>query len=192
MIVLVCQVKDKGIFYRIFILTSSPLESMMKNMMVDLEPERVRRAMRGWTSGVTIVTAMHDNERHGMTVTSFTSVSLDPPLLMVALQRTTRTSGLVSRAQAFGVTILSENQREISVRFAGRSDDSRDRLEGIETETLRTGAPFLRGGLAYFDCRLHQTIEAGASTVFIGEVIAVKQFKGQPLVYHNRQYRSLS
>jgi len=192
MMVLVCQVKDKGIFYRFFILTSSILECMMKNMMENLEPDGVRRAMRAWTSGVTVVTAMYDNEQHGMTVNSFASVSLDPPLLMVALQRTTRTSGLVTRAQAFGVTILSANQREISDRFAGRSDDLQDRLEGIETETLSTGAPFLRGGLAYFDCRLRQTIESGTSTIFIGEVVAVREFEGQPLVYHDRQYQHIS
>ena len=165
---------------------------MMKNMMENLEPDGVRRAMRAWTSGVTVVTAMYDNEQHGMTVNSFASVSLDPPLLMVALQRTTRTSGLVTRAQAFGVTILSANQREISDRFAGRSDDLQDRLEGIETETLSTGAPFLRGGLAYFDCRLRQTIESGTSTIFIGEVVAVREFEGQPLVYHDRQYQHIS
>ena len=92
-------------------------------MMTHIEPEQVRHAMRAWASGVTIVTAAHKNEQHGMTVSSFASVSLDPPLLMVALQKTTRTSGLVSRAQAFGVTILSAGQREISERFAGRSDE---------------------------------------------------------------------
>ena len=144
--------------------------------------------MRLWVSGVAVVTAAHKNKRHGMTVSSFTSISLDPPLLMVALQKTTRTSGLVSRAQAFGVTLLSANQREVSERFAGRSDDSNDRMDGIETETLDTGAPLIKGGLAYFDCRLRQTIEAGTSIIFIGEVIAARQFEGQPLVYHDRQY----
>jgi len=78
MMVLVCPDKDKGIFYRFFILTPSPPESMMKNMIMNPETEGVRRAMRAWTSGVTIVTAVHDNERHGMTVNSFASLSLDP------------------------------------------------------------------------------------------------------------------
>jgi len=127
-----------------------------------------------------------------MTVSSFASVSLDPPLLLVALQRTTRTSELVSRAQAFGVTILSANQREISDRFAGRGDESKDRMEGIETETLDTGAPFIKGGLAYFDCRLRQTVDAGTSLIFMGEVVAARRFEGQPLVYHDRQYKRLS
>lgn len=161
-------------------------------MMTHSEPEQVRHAMRAWASGVTIVTAAHKKEQHGMTVSSFASVSLDPPLLMVALQKTTRTSRLVSRAQAFGVTILSAVQREISERFSGRSDELNDRLEGIETETLDTGAPLIKGGLAYFDCRLRQTMEAGTSIIFIGEVVAARQFEGQPLVYHNRQYQQIS
>ena len=69
---------------------------------------------------------------------------------------------------------------------------SNDRLEGIETETLDTGAPLIKGGLAYFDCRLRQTMDAGTSILFIGEVVAAKQFEGQPLVYHNRQYQHMS
>jgi flavin reductase (DIM6/NTAB) family NADH-FMN oxidoreductase RutF len=165
---------------------------MKKTMLTHVEPEQVRRALRAWASGVTIVTAAHKNEQHGMTVSSFASISLDPPLLMVALQKTTRTSGMVSRAQAFGVTILSAGQREISERFAGRSDESNDRLEGIEMETLDTGAPLIKGGLAYFDCRLRQTMDAGTSIIFIGEVVAARQFEGQPLVYHNRQYQRMS
>lgn len=190
-----CRTKGKGLFWHLSIiaLTLPHLESMMKKTMTtSIEPEQVRLAMRAWASGVTIVTAADKNERHGMTVSSFTSVSLDPPLLVVALQKTTRTSELVSRAQAFGVTILSANQIEISDRFAGRGDESKDRMKGIETETLQSGAPFIKGGLAYFDCRLRQTIDAGTSTVFIGEVIAVKQFEGQPLAYHDRQYTRLS
>ena len=111
---------------------------------------------------------------------------------MVALQKTTRTSRIVSRARAFGVTILSANQKEISERFAGRSDDSNNRLEGIETEILDTGAPLIKGGLAYFDCRLRQTVDAGTSLIYIGEVVAARQFEGQPLVYYNRQYQRIS
>jgi flavin reductase (DIM6/NTAB) family NADH-FMN oxidoreductase RutF len=165
---------------------------MKKNMMTHIESEQVRHAMRAWASGVTIVTAAHKNEQHGMTVSSFASISLEPPLLMVALQKTTRTSAIVSRARAFGVTILSANQKEISERFAGQGDDSKDRMEGIETEILNTGAPLIKGGLAYFDCRLRQTVDAGTSTIYIGEVIAARQFEGQPLVYYNRQYQGIS
>ena len=190
--VLVCQTKYKGIFANFHLDFALPRKYDEKNMMTHIESEQVRHAMRAWASGVTIVTAAHKNEQHGMTVSSFASISLDPPLLMVALQKTTRTSRLISRAKSFGVTILSMGQKEISERFAGRSDDSNDRLEGIETETLITGAPLIKGGLAYFDCRVRQAIDTGTSILFIGEVAAAKQFEGQPLVYHNRQYMRIA
>jgi len=127
-----------------------------------------------------------------MTVSSFTSISLEPPLLLAALQKTTRTSQMILQARAFGVTILAADQKEISDRFAGRGEESQDRMDGVETEVLSSGAPFIKGGLAYFDCRLRQTVDAGTSTLFIGEVVAVRQFKGQPLLYHDRQYKRVS
>jgi flavin reductase (DIM6/NTAB) family NADH-FMN oxidoreductase RutF len=153
--------------------------------------EELRSAMRTWTSGVTIVTAAHGDETHGMTVSSFTSISLDPPLIVVSLQTASRTHDLVSRAMAFGVTILAANQQELSERFA--SDvDAMDRLRGLETETMVTGAPFIKGGLAYLDCRVQQTIQAGMNTIFIGEVVAVRgDDHTSPLVYHDRAYARL-
>ena len=90
---------------------ASPRKYDEKIMITHVEPEQIRQAMRLWASGVTVVTAAYENERHGMTVSSFASISLEPPLLMVALQKTTRTSDLILRAQAFGVTILSARSK---------------------------------------------------------------------------------
>ena len=150
--------------------------------------EELRTAMRAWTSGVTIVTAAQGGEKHGMTVSSFTSISLNPPLIVISLQTASRTHDLVRRAMAFGVTILAADQQELSQRFAS-AVDATDRLHGLETETLLTGAPFLKGGLAYLDCRVQQTIAAGMNTLFIGEVVAVRgDDHTSPLVYHDRAY----
>ncbi len=159
-------------------------------MKTHLEPEQVRQAMRSWTSGVTVVTAAYAGEQHGMTVNSFTSVSLDPPLVIVSLQDNTHTRQLVFDAQAFGVTILSSGQQDIADRFAGRTANSARRMSTVETETMLTGAPLIRGGLAYFDCRVVQSVPAGSNTMFIGEVVAVRGFDmNEPLAYHNRLYR---
>jgi len=159
---------------------------------MSLDPETLRRAMREWTTGVTVVTTCLDGQQHGMTVNAFTSVSLEPPLVLVSLERTTRTHGLVERAGIFGVTILAEDQREVSERFAGRVSDRADRFAGLEVDTLVSGVPFLRGGLAYLDCRVVQRIPAGTHTLFIGEVIAAQgDGGGAPLVYLNREYRRL-
>jgi flavin reductase (DIM6/NTAB) family NADH-FMN oxidoreductase RutF len=158
-----------------------------------LDPEQLRQSMRAWTSGVTVVTAFHASEQHGMTVSSFTSIALEPPLIIVSLQTVSRTHELVAQSNIFGVTILAESQQEVSDRFAGRIPDAEDRLAGLETETLVTGAPFIKGGLAYLDCRVSQAIEVGTNTLYLAEVIAARgNGDGNPLVYHDRNYRKLS
>ena len=149
--------------------------------------------MRAWTSGVTIVTAAHAGEQHGLTVNSFTSISLEPPLVIVSLQTESRTHRLVENSRAFAVTILSADQQELSDRFAGRIPDVEDRLAGVETETLLTGAPLIKGGLAWFDCRVTQVIPFEASTLFLAEVITAQENgTDNPLIYHNRNYHRLS
>lgn len=154
--------------------------------------DELRLVMRRWTSGVTVVTAAHGDERHGMTVSSFTSVSLEPPLVMISLQTSSRTHALVMRSGHFGLTILAAGQQELSERFAGRMPDSADRLAGMETETLVSGAPLLRGGLAMLDCRVTQAIPCGGNTLFLGEVLAARSgADAPPLVYFDRGYRTL-
>jgi len=158
-----------------------------------LDAEKLRRVMRAWTSGVTVVTAAHGNERRGMTVSSFTSVSLDPPLIVISLQSDSRTHNLVKQAGAFAVTILSADQQAISELFAGRSPESIDRMEGLDLETLVTGAPALKAGLARMDCRVVQAIPIGRNTLFLAEVVALSGAgDGQPLVYHDQGYWNLT
>lgn len=158
-----------------------------------LDSEQLRAAMRAWTTGVTIVTAEHNGIKHGMTVTSFTSISLDPALITISLQRTSRSREFVIEAGAFGLTILSSEQQALSELFAGRVDDSMDRFENLETETLVTGAPLIKGGLAWMDCRVVHTFDAGMNTLFIAEVVAARgEGEGTPLIYHNRNYGKLS
>jgi flavin reductase (DIM6/NTAB) family NADH-FMN oxidoreductase RutF len=148
--------------------------------------------MRAWTSGVAVVTAVHNGEQHGMTVSSFTSISLDPPMIIISLQTASRTHDVVARAQAFGVTILAASQRELAERFANQRVSMDERLEGLAIETLETGAPFIKGGLAYLDCRVRQSVPVGMNTLFLAEVVAVRgDDHDAPLVYHDRTYRRL-
>ena len=154
--------------------------------------DQLRAAMRAWTSGITLVTASWEGERHGMTVSSFTSISLDPPLVIISLQTASRTHDVVAKAGAFGVTILAADQQGLSERFSNRQTTMGERLDGLDTETLVTGAPFLRGGLAYLDCRVSQSIPCGMNTLFVGEVVAMSADDHQgPLVYHDRSYHRL-
>ncbi len=148
--------------------------------------------MRAWTSGVTVVTAAYNGEQHGMTVSSFTSISLDPPLIVISLQTVSQTHDMVVKAGAFGVTILAASQQELSERFSSRQASMSERLDGLDTETLVTGAPFIKGGLAYLDCRVTQSVQSGMNTLFIAEVVAVRgDDHDAPLVYHDRTYHRL-
>lgn len=158
-----------------------------------LDPEQLRHAMRAWTTGVTVVTAAHAGQRYGMTVNSFTSISLEPPLISVALRKLTHTHELVEKSGEFAVTILSVGQSQLSDRFAGRHPEVKDRFEGVETETLAITAPLLTGGLAYFNCRVVNAVPVGENTLFVAEVIAARgEGEGDPLAYHNRNYWKLT
>jgi flavin reductase (DIM6/NTAB) family NADH-FMN oxidoreductase RutF len=159
--------------------------------MTDLG-EQLRQCMRHWPTGVTIVTSQFENHRHGMTVNSFTSISLEPPVVSVTLADNTRTSQLLLQSEILGITILSENQAELSDRFAGRIPEDGDRFAGLETFSQVTGAPFLAGGLAYLDCRLRASHPLGPSTLFLLDVVAARPTPmDHPLVYFNRGYHKL-
>lgn len=158
-----------------------------------IDPELMRLAMRQWASGVTIVSTQFAGERHGMTVSSFTSISLTPPLVLVSVEWGTRTHHMLEQAGFFGVSILNSRQQEISDRFAGRLSEYIDRFADLETFTLLTGSPLLSGSLAGFDCKIVSAYQAGNHTLFIGEVVAaqISTQDEQPLVYYNRAYRRL-
>ncbi|GAB4501516.1 MAG: flavin reductase family protein [Anaerolineales bacterium] len=157
------------------------------------DPAILRQAMRFWTTGVTIVTASAEGRSHGMTVNSFTSVSLEPPQILISLAHNTRTHALVARSGKFGVTILSAGQQEISDRFAGRIADDQNRLAGLETFSLDGEIPLLKGGLAWLLCRVAQTIDSGSHSLFIAEVAAARSAEsGAPLAYFHQGYAALN
>jgi flavin reductase (DIM6/NTAB) family NADH-FMN oxidoreductase RutF len=157
-----------------------------------LDPEQLRHAMRAWTTGVAIITAVHEEQRYGMTINSFTSISLEPPLVSVTLKQLTHTHDLVEKSGEFAITILSTDQGNLSDLFAGKVPSITDRFEGVETETLQIDAPLLKGGIAFFNCRVINSMPVGENTVFFAEVIAAAgDGEGDPLVYHNRVFWKL-
>lgn len=158
-----------------------------------LDSDSLRAAMRAWSAGVTVVTATFEGQQHGMTVNSFTSISLDPALITISLQQNTHTHEIVSKSKAFGLTILSIEQTHLSNIFAGRMKEIEDKFADIKTETLVTGSPLIVGGLSWLDCRVLQTFDAGMNTLFISQVVAARGTgSGEPLIYHNREYWKLS
>ena len=157
-----------------------------------ITPEELRLAMRNWASGICVVTAEYEGKRHGMTVSSFTSLSLDPALLSVSIYKSSRTHSLLTAAGKFGVTILGSDQEAVSNTFAGRVPDTEDRFADCEVETLFSEIPFIKGGLSFFECEIHEAIPMGTNTLFIGKILASKAVEsGDPLLYFDQKYRTL-
>lgn len=155
--------------------------------------EELRNSMRYWLTGVTVVTSSFNNLEHGMTVSSFTSLSLEPPQILISLQKNSRTHDLIMRSSVFGITILAADQEDISNIFAGRKTDLEDRLSDLKTFKLSTGAPFLEGGIAFFDCKVVTTIGSGTHSIFVAEVLETQTGRVDidPLIYYNREYKQL-
>jgi flavin reductase (DIM6/NTAB) family NADH-FMN oxidoreductase RutF len=158
-----------------------------------LDPEKLRHAMRAWTTGVAIVTAIYEDQQYGMTVNSFTSISLEPPLISVALKQLTHTHELIVKSGMFSVTILEAAQKELSDRFAGKLPNITNRFDSVQTETISLNSPVFKNGMAYFDCRVLSSIPVGENTLFVAEVLDARgEGAGEPLVYHNREYWKLT
>lgn len=156
-----------------------------------IDAEKYKRTLARWTTGVTIVTARHGDRIHGMTVSAFCSVSLDPPLVLVCAATSSNTHQLIREAESFAVNILSEGQEELSQRFASRREEHR-RFEGLECRRGTTGCPYIPGAAATLDCRVVQTMESGDHVIYVGEVIESEFSERRPLVYHRGAYRRIT
>jgi len=160
---------------------------------MDIKGEILRDAMRHWTSGVAVITCVCGSARAGTTISSFTSLLLEPPLILVNLDSENPTQTMIQQSGYFGITLLSERQKEISDLFAGYNKTSMDRFNGLKTFTLTSGVPFMEGGLAYIDCKVYHRCEMPKSVVIVGEVCEGRLGeKGLPLVYLNRGYVGLT
>jgi flavin reductase (DIM6/NTAB) family NADH-FMN oxidoreductase RutF len=154
--------------------------------------EQFRDAMRHFPAGVSVVTVLSGEDVHGLTVSSFVSVSPDPPLVAVIIDHRHTAYPLLEReGAAFAVNILHQDQVELSNRFAWLKDE--DRFRAGDWDTAVTGAPVLRDALAWLDCRVWGRQPAGTHTIYVGEVLATSVPRGDepPLIYWNRGYRKL-
>ncbi|NIS80406.1 MAG: flavin reductase [Anaerolineales bacterium] len=157
------------------------------------DPDSFRKIMRRWSTGVTIVTSTDGTSAHGMTVNSFTSVSLEPPLVLVSLERDTRTRQIVLDNGRFAVSILDKNQQVLAERFAGRIPDEGDRGMWLEKQTGLSKIPVPPNYLATMECEVLYTHEAGTHTLFVAKVMWGEVSEvGRPLLYYNQEYRQLA
>jgi flavin reductase len=153
-----------------------------------------RKAMGSFATGVTVVTAASgDGNMHGVTVNSFSSVSLDPALVLVCLNETSRGLGLIEQAGGFVVNVLSAGQHHVSRWFANRHRPADPTMfDGVPFEPGVTGSPILLEAAAWFECRLAQLHRAGDHVIVLGEVVALAHRpQAEPLVFHGGTYKSL-
>src|ERR1051326_5926413 len=150
-----------------------------------LTPTDFRKAMGAFATGVTIITVDLEGTVHGMTANAFASVSLDPTLVLVCVDHTTRTHAHLHAKKRFRINVLADGQRAISEYYA-RPEGDHENAEaeaGARFDRTRHGTPMLRGSLAYLECRLHSAEVAGDHTIFIAEVEDVIVHEGKPLLF---------
>lgn len=152
-----------------------------------------RKAMGSFATGVTVITLDYEGAVHGMTANAFTSVSLDPLLILVCVDHRTRTHARLHAKKRFGVNVLAEDQRAISEYYANASSTHQhaEQEAGARFERTTHGTPVLHGALAYLECRLHSAQDGGDHTIFIAEVEDVEVREGNPLLYFRGDYRKI-
>ena len=156
-----------------------------------MRPDLFKSAMRRWGSGVSILTTRRDGGILGITVSSFCSLSLDPPLVLACIDRKARSHALITTHAAFAINVLKEDQERLSELAAGRLGRQGSRLADVPHRVAVTGAPILADCLAWFDCSLEAAHAGGDHTIFVGRVEAAGRAEGRPLLYHDGAYRRL-
>ena len=152
-----------------------------------------RRVMGHFPTGITVVTVEREpGQVHGMTANSFTSVSLDPPLVSICVDEESRLLSFLKTQRRFGVSILKDSQQALSEHFAtGEQGPGADVRLGIRYRWTASGIPVLEDALAHLTCNVVSEYLAGDHTIFLGEVESVDVGEGQPLLFFRGKYRGL-
>lgn len=158
-----------------------------------IDAQAFKEVMAHWATGVTVVTTMFEGAPVGITANSFTSVSLQPPQVLICVNKMLHTNQAIQRSGFFAVNILSAEQQEWGIIFAGMKPEVPDRFQGIDWFTSATGAPILPDVLGWLDCRLSHAYDGDDHTIFVGEVVAsAARREGAPLLYYNRGWRRVA
>ncbi|MEK5231399.1 flavin reductase family protein [Lysinibacillus sp. FSL K6-0232] len=152
-----------------------------------MDDRTFRNAMGKFATGVTVITTVIDGEAHGMTANAFMSVSLDPKLVLISIGEKARMLDKINTSGKFAVNILSEEQKELSMHFAGQIKEERE----VEFDWVNE-LPVLKNALANIVCNVHSKQIAGDHTLFIGEVTDIVMSEGSPLAFYEGKYSTVS
>jgi flavin reductase (DIM6/NTAB) family NADH-FMN oxidoreductase RutF len=152
-----------------------------------IEPRRFRSALGRFATGVTVVTTERDGDVHAMTANAFTSVSLDPPLVLVSVDHRARMHALLPATRRFGVSVLGSDQERTAMHFAGRPMGDPGQLF-----TWMGDVPLVRGAIAHVSCTLYAEHPAGDHTLYLGQVVDLAERTGDPLLFHSGLFGTMS
>jgi flavin reductase (DIM6/NTAB) family NADH-FMN oxidoreductase RutF len=165
------------------------MSSKAPGISARISPDLYRLTCARFATGVTVVTTLDEKGHpHGMTVNSFASVSLEPPLVLVSIDLRNAILGHFQTSKYFAINVLEENQEGLSRRFSSTAEN---RFHGIEWHPAHSGVPLLAGALAHLECSVRNAFEAGDHSVLIGEVQTAEFRDGNPLVFFDSLYRRL-
>jgi flavin reductase (DIM6/NTAB) family NADH-FMN oxidoreductase RutF len=155
-----------------------------------IERNELRRVMGHFATGVTIITTIaKDGGIFGLTANAFTSVSLDPPLLLISVDKKAESYPCFEDSKVFTVNILSDEQESLSRKFAVSGGD---KFQGVAYHSGANGVPILDGTLAYLECKLYATYNGGDHTLFLGEIEQAETREVKPLIFYRGGYRAIS
>ena len=157
-----------------------------------VDPLEFRSIIGHFATGVTVITAAAGEELQGMTANAVSSLSLDPVMVLICVDKGTHTHGVLERGGVFAVNILGEHQEQLSRIFAKRAEPELGTLRGQPFRIGETGAPILEDCMAFFDCRVADVLQGGDHSIFLGEVVdqgVVRDMK--PLLFYRGKYHTL-
>lgn len=149
--------------------------------------EAYKEVMSHWPSGVAIVTSVLDDRNYGMTVSSFTSVSLHPAMISICIDKRAQMSDLLQKTQKFAVNILDNTQVDLAKTFANHDIDMEQRFEHARFEQSNTESPVLKQCLGWVDCYVHSSHDTGDHVIYVGEVKKAKTLEQKdPVIFYKR------
>ena len=157
-------------------------------MTTPVNADEFRQAMRRVPSAVTVVTAEHAGHRRGLTATAVCSVSADPPQVLACVNKGGRAHACIARADAFAFNYLSDAQAPVAMAFSRQANDPDERFHADDWASGAQGVPLLRDALVSFACRVVQSVDCGTHTIFIGEILEIRQQDQRSLLYKSGEF----
>ncbi len=167
----------------------------LQNGFTTVDVQSYKEAMAHWATGVSIVTALvpEEGRQVGITVSSLTSLSIDPPEVLISVSKKLFTHHVILASGRFAASILRAEQTDLGMRFAGMVPEVEDRFAGVDTHYALTGCPIIGDALAWVDCTVKHVFDGEDHTIFVGEVVAAgNAAAGAPLLYYDRKWRLLA